>query len=70
MIVAIGVFVPLCVGEKLHVCKVGGVDVSCCKHFGHVRDHGFIVNVKRTCMIVDPLENFQMRWICGRLKFW
>ena len=46
MIVAVGVLVPLCMSEKLHVCKVSAVNVSCCKHFGHVRDHGFIVDVK------------------------
>ena len=46
VIVAVGVIVPLCMGEKLHVCKMGAVDMSGCKHFGHVRDHGFIVDVK------------------------
>ena len=44
--IAIGVIVPFCVGEKLRVSKVGAVEMSCCKHLGHVGDHGFIVDVK------------------------
>ena len=36
----------LCVCEKLHVCKVGAVEMGSAEHFGHVGDHGFIVNVE------------------------
>ena len=67
--IAVGVIVPFCVGEKLHVCKVGAVKMGCGKHFGHVRDHGFIVDFECTCMLVDPLEDFQLCWICGWLEF-
>ena len=67
--IAAGVVVPFCVSEKLHVSKAGAVEMSCSKHFGHVGDHVFIVDVKRTCVLVDPLEDFQLCWICGWLEF-
>ena len=66
----VGVVAPFCVCEKLQVCKVGAVEMGCAKHFGHVGNHGFILDVKRLCVLVDPLEDIQLCRISGWLEFW
>ena len=42
----VGVVAQFCVCEKLQVRKVSAVEMGCAKHFGHVRNHGFIFDVK------------------------
>ena len=46
MFIFVDVIVPFCVCEKLHVSKVGAVEMGSAEHFCHVGDHGFIVNVE------------------------